>query len=121
MEQKDIKVGETYLFVATLSKHRKHLEGQPFTVTEKSKVWRAQTLSRRHKVWRIFNVDGVGARPDELEPLDPNTCHICGKSADFTCDKCEQPTCEEHLVPHTLQRPMEECRCKRCDTDDLPF
>lgn len=69
MKAADIIIGETYLFVATESVARKHLEGQPFTVTGKKSVWRR--LNRRsRRVNRFFNDDGIGARADELEPLD---------------------------------------------------
>lgn len=69
MKAADIIIGETYLFVATESAARKHLEGRPFTVTGKKAVWRR--LSRRsRRVNRFFNEDGIGARPEELEPLD---------------------------------------------------
>lgn len=73
MKGADIVVGETYLFVATMSEARKHLEGEHFTVTEIKKVWRKMGYSRGKKsmkVNRYFNEDGVGARADELEPLD---------------------------------------------------
>jgi hypothetical protein len=68
MKSSDIKTGETYMFVATDSPARKHLEGQPFTVYEIKAVWRRIRGTR--KVKRFFNEDGVGARADELEPLD---------------------------------------------------
>lgn len=69
MKAADIIIGETYLFVATESAARKHLEGQPFTVTGKRAVWRRLSKSSR-RVNRFFNEDGIGARPEELEPLD---------------------------------------------------
>lgn len=68
MRGSEIKQGETYMFVATDSPARKHLEGQPFTVVEIKAVWRRVRGTR--KVKRFFNEDGVGARADELEPLD---------------------------------------------------
>lgn len=77
MRHQDIKEGATYMFVATLDEKRKHMEGKPFTVSSKKKVWRAQTVSRRHKVMRIFNEDGVAVRPDELEPLPDDHCPEC--------------------------------------------
>src|SRR5687767_15070322 len=100
MEHKQIKEGETYMFVATLDPKRKHLEGTPFTVASKKKVWRAQTVGRRHKVMRIFNSDGVAVRPDELEPLPDDHCPSCfvgtfkhkethnGREK-YECDQCE--------------------------------
>lgn len=69
MKAADIVIGETYLFVATESQARKFLEGQPFTVTGKKQVWRRLNKSSR-RVNRFFNEDGIGARADELEPLD---------------------------------------------------
>lgn len=77
MHPKDIVIGETYLFIATLNPQRKHLEGQPFTVVRKERVFRKVPYRRgKHnagtrKVLRFFNDDGVGARADELGEL-PN-------------------------------------------------
>jgi hypothetical protein len=99
MRHQDIQEGKTYLFVATLDQKRKHLEGKPFTVTAKKKVWRAQTVGRRHKVMRIFNVDGVAVRPDELDELPEDHCPECflGKFGvvethngreKYECDQC---------------------------------
>jgi hypothetical protein len=70
MKSRDIKPGETYMFVATDSEARKHLEGQPFTVTEIKAVYRRVKRKGTRKVNRYFNEDGVGARAEELEPLD---------------------------------------------------
>jgi hypothetical protein len=70
MKSKDIKQGETYMFVGTESPARKHLEGEPFTVQEIRAVWRRVFRKGSRKVKRFFNADGVGARADELEPLD---------------------------------------------------
>lgn len=74
MKAQDIKEGETYMFVATLSEARKHLEGLPFKVEYKKQVWRRNSrrlpvYSQAERVWRFFNADGVGARAEELEPL----------------------------------------------------
>lgn len=68
MKANDIKQGETYLFLATDSHARKHLEGEPFTVTGIKHVWRRLKF-KRGKVKRFFNQDGDGARADELEPM----------------------------------------------------
>jgi hypothetical protein len=73
MNTKDIKQGETYMFVGTESPARKHLEGEPFTVVEIKAVWRRMQRKGSRKVKRFFNADGVGARADELEPLDSKT------------------------------------------------
>jgi hypothetical protein len=72
MNASEIKVGETYMVVATLSDQRKHLEGLPFEVVEIREVWRGRKWGRakKHKVKRFFNEDGIGARPEELEPLN---------------------------------------------------
>ena len=78
MKLSDIKVGETYLFVATDSPARKSLEGQPFTVTEIKSVWRRNKL-RSARMKRVFNEDGVGARPEELEPISER---------EFPCNQC---------------------------------
>lgn len=71
MKSSQIKVGETYMFVATDNPARKHLEGQPFEVTEIKAVFRRIRGTR--KVKRFFNEDGVGARAEELEPMDTIT------------------------------------------------
>lgn len=119
MQAKDIKVGETYLFVATTAVTRKHLEGQPFTVVNKRKVWRAQTSSRRHQVWRIFNDDGVGARPDELEPMpEGGICHVCGwTSGCLSCSLCHKPMCKTHTAGDGAYGPV----CTECKHGLLPF
>lgn len=69
MKGSDIKTGETYLFVATDQQSRKHLEDTEFTVVDIRKVWR-KTYKKSRQVKRYFNADGVGARAEELEPLD---------------------------------------------------
>lgn len=69
MKSSQIKQGETYLFVATDSQARKHLEGHPFYVSEIKAVWR-RTFKQSRRVKRFFNEDGIGARAEELEPLD---------------------------------------------------
>jgi hypothetical protein len=69
MRAKDIKVGETYLFVATESMARKHLEGQPFKVENIENVWR-RLKGKSRRVKRFYNQEGAAARADELEPLD---------------------------------------------------
>lgn len=71
MTKRDIRDGETYLFVATDSPVRKHLEGHPFTVAERRFVFRKFRGQRTQKHLRFFNDDGVGARAEELEPLPP--------------------------------------------------
>lgn len=98
MKHSDIEVGKTYLFVATDSPARKHLEGTAFTVTNKDKVWRRKG-GRRHRSWRAFNADGVAVRPDELGELPDDHCPNCfvgtfglvechnGREK-FECDKC---------------------------------
>lgn len=73
MKSSQIKQGETYMFVATDSPARKHLEGEPFTVVNIKAVWRRLKLKGSKKVKRFFNADGVGARADELEPMDSET------------------------------------------------
>lgn len=68
MKSSEIKIGETYLFVATDSPTRKHLEGQPFEVTEKRRVWR-RVKGKRANVYRFFDQLGHAARAEELELL----------------------------------------------------
>lgn len=72
MRSNEIKVGETYTFVGSENQARAHLAGEPFTVTEIRPVWRRLHKQSR-KVKRFFNADGVGARADELEPIDQET------------------------------------------------
>lgn len=72
MKSSEIKVGETYLFVATESPARKNLEGEPFTVVDIKPVWR-RIFRQSKRVKRFFNADGVGARADELEPYQENS------------------------------------------------
>lgn len=69
MKSSEIKIGETYLFVATDSPTRKHLEGQPFEVTEKRRVWR-RVKGKRANVYRFFNDQGAAARAEELESME---------------------------------------------------
>jgi hypothetical protein len=79
VKSNEIKQGETYLFVATESPARKHLEGEPFTVVDIKAVFRRIHRKGTRKVKRFFNADGVGARADELEPLPEreNPCRHC--------------------------------------------
>lgn len=118
MKQRDIKEGESYLFIATESPDRKHLEGTKFT------VWRIEPVFRRFKgkgtrrVMRNFNEDGVGARAEELEPLP--VCWCCGRDVDpgTECTACERHVCEDCTVKD--KHPQDHRRlCRRCD--DLPF
>ena len=69
MRGKDIHVGETYLFLATDSQARKHLEGKPFMVDRIEPVWR-RLGGRSRRVKRYYNQEGDAARAEELEPLD---------------------------------------------------
>jgi rubrerythrin len=107
MKQSDIVVGQTYLFLATDSPARKHLEGKPFTVTEKKAVFRKFYRKGTKKVNRYFNADGIGARAEELEPLPASlsiTCTYCGYidlATEWTDGRC--PECgEAALVPGAL-------------------
>lgn len=76
MKRQDIKVGQTYHFVATDSPERQHLVGQPFTVVDLQPVWRRLKRGRK-KVYRALGDNGVWARPEELEPLPENNCSDC--------------------------------------------
>lgn len=84
MLKNEIEVGGTYLFVATDSPKRKHLEGEAFTVWEIKKVYRSVKFGRRGRrpvmCTRFFNDDGIGAKAEELEPLPER---------EFPCDNCE--------------------------------
>jgi hypothetical protein len=69
MHKNDILIGETYLFLTTDSPARKHLQGQPFTVVAKPRVWRKFARRGKVKTWkvtRIQNDNGDLARPEEL-------------------------------------------------------
>lgn len=73
MKGSEIKTGTTYMFVGTDSPARKHLEGEPFEVVEIKAVFRRFKRAGTRKVKRFFNADGVGARAEELEPMDQET------------------------------------------------
>jgi hypothetical protein len=77
MRGKDISVGETYLFLATDSQARKHLEGQPFTVDRIEPVWR-RLGGRSRRVKRYYNQEGDAARAEELEPIDATSLKASG-------------------------------------------
>lgn len=83
-------MGETYLFVGSDSPKRAHLAGHPFTVTSIEKVYRKIAYrkgKRSMKVTRFFNDDGIGARPEELEPLPANEwvkCNLCSAYANIS-------------------------------------
>ncbi len=79
MKGTDISIDETYLFLATDSPARKHLEGMAFTVVRKELVYRRLKKGTR-KTYRYFNDDGVGARAEELQPL-PDRESPCSKCA----------------------------------------
>lgn len=68
MKQSDIKIGQTYMFVATDHPQKKHLEGQPFTVTEIKPSRQARNKHRKVNIY--FDADGNTARAEELEPID---------------------------------------------------
>ena len=45
-------------------------------------------------------------------------CHICSSEADFCCEDCDQPVCENCCVPYTSHTPIEGTLCVHChDTD----
>ena len=41
-------------------------------------------------------------------------CHLCGTEADWHCKDCGEPTCEDCLVPFTLQNQIDYCLCNSC-------
>lgn len=109
MKQSDIKVGVTYLFVATDSEARKHLEGKPFTVERIENVWRKFRGKGRKKVKRFFNDDNVGARAEELERIT-------------LCDNCQKPETDQAVVKHGEENWCLDCmrlagHCIECDVD----
>lgn len=83
MRKQDIEIGETYLFVATDSPTRKHLEGQPFKVVERKAVFRKLKRGTRKPI-RFFNENGVGARAEELGPLPLNEWYVCHQCKEAT-------------------------------------
>lgn len=42
-------------------------------------------------------------------------CHICGKSAETTCIRCDEPACEDCLVPFSQFNQCTEDRCTECE------
>jgi len=114
MRSKDITQGETYLFVATDSPARKHLEGEEFTVKEIRRVWRLFKGKGRMNVQRFYNEAGDGARAEELEPLPEKKCHVCQAETDLVCRRCENYVCEAHCVSHDGMNMIEEIRCRPC-------
>lgn len=71
MRQRDIKIGDTYMFVATENPSRKHLEGLPYTVVDRKPVFRRQHNAKKaSRVYRFLNDNGDEASADELEPMD---------------------------------------------------
>lgn len=41
-------------------------------------------------------------------------CHICGNVADFHCQQCDEPVCEDCCVPFTLQNLIDYTLCNCC-------
>jgi predicted RNA-binding Zn-ribbon protein involved in translation (DUF1610 family) len=133
MKRDDIEVGETYLFMGSDSPKRKHLAGQPFTVTSKDQVYRK--VSYRHKkrsmkVTRFFNDDGVGARAEELGALpgDFTRCRNCGSWSNITLIAPEVekgpincPECGEGIALRlTYTKPdQREFPCDQCETGEM--
>ncbi len=104
MKGSKIVIGETYHFVGSESPKRQHLAGQQFTVTDKKAVFRRFRKGTR-KTYRYFNAEGIGARPEELEPMPEreNGCSQCAigemihtgdspraneTAMTFTCNNC---------------------------------
>lgn len=72
MEQKEIEVGKTYLFVQTEVPHRKDQIGKPFTVVRARKAKKHYSLwAPRPPEYRFYNELGQTAHPNELIPLHP--------------------------------------------------
>lgn len=135
MKRDDIEVGETYLFMGSDSPKRKHLAGQPFTVTSKDQVYRK--VSYRHKkrsmkVTRFFNDDGVGARAEELGTLpgDFTRCRNCGSWSNVSqiAPEVEKgpincPECGESIALRIKADPPDnrEFPCTECETGEMEF
>lgn len=110
MKKDDIEVGETYLFVGSESPKRKHLAGQPFTVTSKDRVFRKLSYrkgKRLMKVTRFFNDAGVGARAEELEPLPINEF--------YKCPECKG-ICKLSELQHEGDDEQGQSLCPECGT-----
>lgn len=119
MHPKDIVIGETYLFIATLNPERKHLEGQAFTVVRKERVFRKVPYRRgKHnagtrKVLRFFNDDGVGARADELGELPEQK-----DNREFPCKICDTG---EMKCTGVHPNGQEQYECNECgETKSFP-
>lgn len=69
MRRSEIKEGETYLFVASRDATRNHLQGKPFTVTEK-KTYQSGRKTKDRIIYFV-NSEGQMAYAEELE-LMPN-------------------------------------------------
>ncbi len=67
MRRSEIKEGETYFFVASRDATRCHLNGQPFTVTEK-KSYRTGKKTMDAVIYFV-NSEGQKAYAEELEPM----------------------------------------------------
>lgn len=69
MKIREIEEGKTYMFVATYDTNRKHLEGKPFTVTEKREVYRYNPGRPQRSRMRLYNENLDWAKSWELEPM----------------------------------------------------
>lgn len=41
-------------------------------------------------------------------------CHICGNETEFTCDRCEEPVCEDCCVTMTIHNQVDYPLCTVC-------
>ena len=41
-------------------------------------------------------------------------CHICGASTEFTCDRCDEPVCEDCCTPMTYHNQIDYPLCTVC-------
>jgi len=111
MRQRDIKEGQTYLFLATENPARKHLEGKPFTVISKKAVFRRGKKGLR-KPWRYFNEDGIGARAEELVELPER---------ENPCSECETGEMELESSSPGNSETRQRFKCNNCQhTETFP-
>lgn len=126
MKSKDIKIGETYMFVATDNPARKHLEGKHFFVSDRKTVYRRLKKGTR-KVYRFENEYGDQARAEELEPIDEMNPDQDSKATKEILDKwretetgAEGPTVITPEYVHiTPKEDSREWPCSECETGEM--
>jgi hypothetical protein len=43
------------------------------------------------------------------------SCHICGAETEFTCERCEEPVCEDCCTPMTIHNQIDYALCTDCN------